>query len=87
MTVIEECNAQTWEDSERKWIKFYRDNGYNVTNIADGGNHSASYGRLGKKNSPEHIAKTRAGRLGKPTNTSPEGKLRRADGIRRYCKD
>lgn len=37
-SIIEECNTiEDLNQAEKKWIKFYRDNGYELYNIADGG--------------------------------------------------
>ncbi len=76
----------TWEVRERHWITVLRASGCNLTNIAPGGEGVASYGRLGKRNSPEHIAKTRAGRLGKPCRRADADgwNRRKAEGVRRY---
>lgn len=81
--------AHQWEDRERALIGDYRAQGYPLTNIAEGGEGAASYGRLGKTNSPEHLAKTRAGRLGKPVHRKdPEGwAQRKREGTKRYYSE
>lgn len=78
--------SATWEVRERHWIAALRASGCDLTNITRGGEGGATYGRLGKKNSPEHIAKTRAGRIGKPCKrVDPEGwNKRKAEGVKRY---
>jgi predicted GIY-YIG superfamily endonuclease len=37
MLVIEECNEDTWEEAECRWIAHYRTVNNKLTNIADGG--------------------------------------------------
>lgn len=37
MDVIEYTTLDEWEEAEKYWIKYYRDNGYNLTNHTDGG--------------------------------------------------
>jgi hypothetical protein len=85
MNLVEECSEDTWAEAEKKWIKHYRELDVGLTNFTDGGDKgAATYGRLGKKNSQEHIAKTRAGRIGKPVKRSQISNERRAKGVRRY---
>jgi hypothetical protein len=91
MEIIETIdNTLEWSEREIYWIKFYRELGVDLTNFKDGGingSGNASYGRLGKKNSPEHIRKTSEGRRGKSCKRCPEANKRRADGIRRYWRN
>lgn len=76
---------QSWQTAEIKWIKHYKDLGYDLTNATPGGDSGGSgKGRLGKKNSPEHIEKTRLGRIGKKIRRNPESNIKRAEGVRRY---
>lgn len=85
MTILEETTEVSWQDAEKKWIAYFKKQGNYLTNATPGGDTGvASYGRLGKKNSPEHIEKTRLGRIGKPVFRNPESNKRRADGVRRY---
>ena len=37
MEVIETCQQGTWEVRERFWIDFYKQEGYDLTNLASGG--------------------------------------------------
>lgn len=81
--IIEETSLENWQDRETFWINYYR-NLFDLTNITDGGKHDCvSRGRLGKKNSPEHIAKCIASRTGKPINQNDKNGRRRA-GIIQY---
>ena len=83
-------NKYEWGNRESYWIRCYRKLGFDLTNFTIGGEGGTTYGRLGKKNSPEHIAKTRAGRIGKPVKRSAVSNEKRANGIRAYhakCKE
>lgn len=82
--IIEECNEENWEDREIYWISYYRKI-FDLTNILDGGGHSATYGRLGKPWTEEQRINNRKSRLGKSVNHTKEGNEKRAEGIRRYC--
>jgi len=84
MEIIEETNENNWEERERYWISYYREK-YDLTNILDGGGHSATYGRLGKPWSDEHRINNKKARLGLPVKHTKEGDKKRAEGIRRYC--
>lgn len=86
MTTIEECNEDNWEEREIYWISYYRKL-FDLTNILDGGGHSATYGRLGKLWSEEQRVNNRKARLGMNVNHTDEGKKNRADGIRKYCNE
>jgi hypothetical protein len=85
--ILEEVPShESWQQAEIKWIKHYRDLGYDLTNATPGGDSGGiTRGRLGKKNSPEHIEKTRLGRIGKKVRRNPESNIKRAEGVRRYC--
>lgn len=37
LKIIEECFESNWEERERYWIKYYKDLGYSLTNLTDGG--------------------------------------------------
>jgi hypothetical protein len=68
-----------WEARERFWIAHYRSLGCDLTNLTDGGEGGASYGRRGKTNTPEHRAKCSAARKGVSIRQSdPEGNRRAA---------
>lgn len=85
LNILEKVDESVWQEAERKWIKYYRDLGNDLTNFTDGGDKGCpTYGRLGKKNSPEHIARTSAGRIGIKIKRSDEGNKKIADGVRRY---
>lgn len=83
MSVIEECDEKNWEDKEVYWINYYRGL-FDLTNILDGGGHSATYGRLGKPWSEEQRINNRKTRLGMKVNHTEEGNKKRVEGIRRY---
>lgn len=38
MIEIELCEPAQWEDRERYWIRYFRDGGHDILNMADGGN-------------------------------------------------
>lgn len=38
LSIIEECNENNWEEREIYWIKKLREDGFDLVNIADGGN-------------------------------------------------
>lgn len=38
MSIIAACGEHNWEQVEKKYIKEYRNKGYNLTNILEGGN-------------------------------------------------
>lgn len=37
LKILEEVDQPVWKDAERKWIKFYKDQGVVLTNTAEGG--------------------------------------------------
>lgn len=82
-----------WEEAERWWIAKYRGEGASLTNITDGGEGGATYGRLGKKNSEEHKRKISEARKGVPQSPetyaklySPEVKKRRSEATKAHWK-
>lgn len=77
--------SDSWEDRETYWISRLRAEGHDLTNISEGGEGCASYGRLGKKNSPEHIEKSSSARRGKPFDNSA-WKDKMIAGRRQYVK-
>lgn len=82
MSVVEITNNESWQDREKYWIAHYR-HLYDLTNFMEGGQGGASYGRLGKKNSIEHLENTRKSRLGKKIKQNDKKDLRK-QGIQRY---
>lgn len=83
ISIIEKCNENNWEEREVYWISYYRGI-FDLTNILDGGGHSASYGRLGRPWSDEQKVNNRKARLGVSVNHTKEGNEKRAKGIRVY---
>lgn len=39
LKILEEVREEEWEEAERRWISYYRENGCSLTNLTDGGNH------------------------------------------------
>jgi len=37
LQILEECDESVWAETERKWIAYYRELGYNLTNGTNGG--------------------------------------------------
>lgn len=35
---IDKCDSNEWEDREKYWIKYYKDKGFNLLNVSEGGN-------------------------------------------------
>lgn len=84
MNVIEEIGDDAdWSEREIFWIEHFKKSGFDLTNTSPGGLGGASYGRLGKKNSPEHIAKCSKSRTGVKINQNDKNG-KRAAGIQRY---
>jgi group I intron endonuclease len=83
LEIIEECNETNWEEREIYWINYYREL-FDLTNILDGGGHTATYGRLGKPWSEQHRINYIKTRSGMPVNHTDKGKKNRANGIRNY---
>jgi hypothetical protein len=66
--IIEKCNnQQELNDAEKKWIKYYRDLGCDLTNGTDGGD--------GGKMSPESIEKMRLKKIGKKLSETTKQKM------------
>jgi group I intron endonuclease len=86
ISIIEECTEKNWEEREIYWIGYYREL-FDLTNVLDGGGHTATYGRLGKPWSEEQKINNRKARLGMSVNHTDEGKKNRANGIRKYCNE
>jgi len=84
MIILQETDEATWKEDEKRWIEYYKNLAYDLTNILPGGEGGATYGRLGKKNSPEHIKKSSDGRRGRSVKRNPESNKRRAEGVQRY---
>lgn len=83
--VVESLNdADDWAAREIFWIAHFRSLGHDMTNFTDGGDGGATFGRKGKKNTPEHIRKS--SRPGVPVKHTAEGSKNRAQGVRNYYK-
>ena len=37
ITKIDECDINCWEDKEKYWIKYYKDLGFDLMNVSEGG--------------------------------------------------
>ena len=82
MSIVEDGEGDGWQIAERKWIAHYRSAGARLTNATNGGDGALgcipgaavrakmSSAHKGRKQTPESIAKTRAGLLGR--KQSPE---------------
>lgn len=86
MDILEICEDEKWEDREKFWIAYYRDI-YDLTNILDGGEHCATYGRLGSPWSEQQRVNYRKARLGFKVLHTKDGNKKRADGVRRYYEN
>lgn len=85
VTILETLSDNDdWASAEKKWIKHFKEQGNKLTNLTEGGEGWASLGRLGKKNSPEHIRKS--SRPGIPVKHTLQGDINRANGVRNYYK-
>lgn len=73
--LIEIVNENNWAEREKYWIAFYREH-FDLTNITEGGDTNSA--RLGKKNSPEHIARCIASRKGISIKQSDKDGKRKA---------
>jgi GIY-YIG catalytic domain/NUMOD3 motif len=79
--------GEGWADRERRWITYYRELGFPLTNLTDGGEgtsgmaksdeHRAkiSASHQGKKMSPEAVAKSVASRRGRKVSDETKAKL------------
>ena len=43
LVILEKTNEQDWEEREKHWIKYGRDNGWRLTNLSDGGLENLFY--------------------------------------------
>lgn len=59
LVLLEKCPEETWEERERHWIKFLRENGADLVNNTDGGEGVTGH-------SPELRAKMSAAMKGRP---------------------
>jgi hypothetical protein len=74
-----------WEQIEKKWISHFRNIGLDLTNITDGGEGGATYGRLNKPWTDQHRINYRKSRKGmKVTSLSPESLERRGVAIKKH---
>ena len=55
--VVDECTEETWMEKEKFWIKYYKDLGFNLKNMTEGGETSSikgenhpQFGKIGKNN-------------------------------------
>lgn len=81
MEIIEkvEDTESVYSDREKFWINHYRSNpNHELTNTTEGGSCDPTYGRLGKKNSPDHIRKCSLSRTGRSINQTDRNGNRRA---------
>jgi len=70
--IIEKCNNQDeLNDAEKKWIKLYKDLGYDLTNGTNGGD--------GGKMSPESIEKMRLKKIGKKHSELTKQKISKSN--------
>lgn len=81
--IIEVCNNDNWVNTEKYWIEYYR-NFYDLTNILEGGQSNATYGRLNKPWSDEQRINNKIARTGIPVNHTKEGDYNRKIGRRKY---
>lgn len=84
LEVLEEVDENTWVEREKYWISFYK-HIVDLTNILDGGEGGATFGRLGKPWSDEQRKNNKKARTGKPIKHTIEGKENRTKGVRQYC--
>ena len=65
---IENVNSENWQEREIFYIKKYRDDGYRIVNVTDGGDGVSLFGdkngMYGKKHSSESIEKMKLNRSG-----------------------
>lgn len=71
LSVVESGTGDSWVAAEKRWIKYYRDCGCDLTNLTDGGE-----GTFGLKFSPESIAKLREAKLRQPKKPRTEAQIR-----------
>lgn len=86
LIVVERCKVRDWKTMERLWIALYRSTVGDLLNVCDGGDGTTeilaatrtkiSVANRGRKNTPEHIEKTRMGTLGR--KRTPEQNERNA---------
>lgn len=58
--VVEECSEDKWEERERFWISYYREIGFNLTNMCDGG--EGGHGAVRTENFKLNLSKKRKGK-------------------------
>lgn len=81
--VIEECSEDNWQEREIYWIQEYRKL-HDLTNLLNGGEGGATYGRLGTPWSEKQRINNRKARFGVSVKHTPEGDANRKKGIREY---
>lgn len=82
--ILEVCTDENWVERERYWIRYYRDSGYKLVNIADGGNSGPrlvgkDHPNYGKHLSPDTVEKIRNANTGKKLSSETKEKIRRAN--------
>lgn len=75
MVVLETCPVEGWADRERHWIAKLRAEGHALLNLSEGGENPPN--RTGAKNTPEHIAATRAAHVGAKRSPDSRERIRR----------
>jgi len=83
--VIEEVSVMNWEIKEKYWIKYYKDNGYNLVNGTDEG--EGSNGFLGKTHTIETKVKLARLRKGKKQSQETKDKVSGENSGRCKIKD
>jgi hypothetical protein len=80
LTIVEgPLSSESWAERERFWIVKLKDSGADLTNCLPGCEGGATYGRLGKKWTPEHRANYLKTRIGfSIKQKDPHGKRRAA---------
>lgn len=93
LVILQELdNDEDWEAAERRWIKNFKDAGCDLTNITEGGEGGATYGRLGKPWTEEHRKRYTESRKGVPISAdakthSPENRKKRGEAIAQHWKE
>ena len=81
--LVEECTEENWVEREKYWIAYYRER-FDLTNVLDGGEGGATFGRLGKPWDEKQRINNRLARLGVSVNHTKEGCENRKKGVRAY---
>lgn len=70
LMTLEECDNSIWQERERYWIKYYREQGCKLTNLTDGGD-----GTIGYEFTEEVCKKISAFHKGKPLSFEHRRKI------------